>query len=164
MSDFRVSFNNQKSASQVLQFIYESGIICDIEGDESFFSLICEELKENKINPIWLNCKSLENIRNKIKESDVSYLLNNTETEEWFYRKMKPNDHFKQYCGAEWLTKDGYITPQQAVEFLKHNISTRCIERVNGKMRLNAWFQGVMQESKEEIYECELKHIVKRFF
>ena len=164
MSDFRVSFYNQKSASQILRFLYESGLLCHIEYTDECISMICKELKDGTINPIWLNCKSLETLRKRLESSDASSLLCETETEEWFVKRMKPNDHFKQYCGSEWLSKDGRISPEQAVEFLKYHIKCRKMNVSNGIIRADSWFQEVIQESKEEIYEGELNHIVKRFF
>ena len=73
----------------------------------------------------------------------------------------RPTDHFKDYCGSGWLTREGLISEKEAIEFVRYH--SRTLEN-DGVIKLNDWLRCLINENRYEMYIAELPVIVQRFF
>jgi hypothetical protein len=67
-----------------------------------------------------------------------------------------PTEHFKEFCGPEWLTKQGKLSKRTAYEFFEQQCKIRKIRESNGKIYLNEWAQKLFQTGESEIYRTAL--------
>lgn len=147
MSDFSVSFKNLKSSiPKVLKLLYESGVDFECDWNEEFSEEVNNTISE--LNPVWLKKIGFE----KNTENNVKPLL------------RKPNLHFREFCGYEWMNKQGKMTVNQAIDFLNYHIERRKIKEVDGLIYMNEWMQGLLQEYRSVIYREELPILVERLF
>lgn len=147
MSDFSVSFKNLKSSiPKVLKFLYESGVEVECSWNEEFL----KELRSNslEIEPIWLTTIGLGNMN----------------TPQNFNTTRVPTSDFRSYCGVEWLDKDGKITLENALNFLKIQMKLRGIEEYNGVIELTDWLKCMLRESRDRVKREELCILAERLF
>lgn len=147
MSNFSVSFKNLKSSiPKVLRLLYESGVEFECNWNEEFV----KELNNcnSEVNDVWLKKIGFSNTV-VIKEGDIF---------------RKPTPHFKEYCGDEWLNKQGKMTTDQAIYFLNCNIKLKNMKEKDGCIFINEWMQGLLKEYRNVIYREELHLLVDRLF
>ncbi len=75
-----------------------------------------------------------------------------------------PTKHFKEFCGPEWLTKDGKISKRSAKEFFEQQCKIRKIRESNEKIYLNEWAQKLFQTGESEIYRTDLFDHINELF
>ena len=78
--------------------------------------------------------------------------------------KMTPTDHFKSYCGKEWLNSEGKLSIDNILEFLYQQIKIRDIKIINNYIITDKWLQDLLQDYRPSIHEDELPVIAHQFF
>ena len=163
----------------LLSFLHTSNIPFKIENSSKFQRILYQLIDEDKVNPSWLRHSQLEEELNSIEreledgngedeESCASYTMfkefRNLVKKDYNSDSMrvlyKPTDHFKEFCGGEWLTRDGLISANTALTFLENNIKSRGIRMVNGVIYTTEWLRAVLQDTRDTIFYDELPILV----
>lgn len=77
---------------------------------------------------------------------------------------LSPTDHFKQFCGNEWLNPNGKLTYANALEFVELQIQQRGLKEKDGMIFLNEYFQNLFQDYRTFMYRHEIPELARRFF
>jgi hypothetical protein len=165
--------------ARLLAFLHDTQISFQIENPSNFQRTLYQLIDEDKVNPSWLRSSVLEEQLNSIEgeleqgigEDEESYssytmfkefrnLVNKEYNSDSMRVLYKPTEHFKEFCGGEWLTRDGLISANTVLTFLEHNIKNRGIRMVNGVIYTTDWLRTVLQDTRDTIFYDELPILV----
>jgi hypothetical protein len=173
---------------RLLSFLHDTKIQFRVEDPVRFERILYQAIDGDKVNPAWLRNRVFDDILTDIEEKLLlehedggSSKHDTTELEEGIkmiadFRSLvrkehtpysmrvlyKPTEHFKEFCGGEWLTQKGFISPHTAVTFLEYNIQKRGIRVTNGVIYTTEWLRAVLEDTRETIYHDELPILVNK--
>ena len=169
MTSLTVGKLSPGEVSHLLRFLYESSISYKIEYDNVFISELINAIEDNMINPVWLSQQGMKEILNELESYSSEKIrlfivmvkgfdINS------FNEELIPTEHFKLYCGSEWLNKNGMITKRDVVKFIEYSIEVQKLKEVDGIIMTNQWLQDLLKEYRNTIYRKEIPNLVHRFF
>ncbi len=184
----QLTIQNEEQFVKLLGFLHSSNIPFDILTKDSFNAFLFQAIDVEKVNPSWMRRpvfeKQLEEIQDQLELSlldDVRDGHDITESDEHLanfkeFRKLvnreyttagmktlyKPTDHFKEYCGSEWLNPKGMISPQSVLNFFDFHIRGRNIRVEDGVIYTTEWLRSLLQETRETMFYDELPQYVSR--
>lgn len=175
-----LQIQSEEHMMRLLAFLHTTQIPFQIENPSKFQRTLYQLIDEDKVNPSWLRHSELEEQMDSI-EKELEQAVGEEDEEAKAHCHMfkefrnlvkkeynsdsmrvlyKPTDHFKEFCGGEWLTRDGLISANTALTFLEHNIKTRGIRMVNGVIYTTEWLRTVLQNTRDTIFYDELPILV----
>ena len=170
MTSLTLSLVSSREVAQLLRFLYESSVSYTIAHDSICISSLIKAIEEKMINPAWMKHSGMKSIVDALEKTSKSesirvfiamvrgFDINS------FNVELVPTEHFKAYCGPEWVNKYGLITKRDAVEFIEYNIAIQKLKEVDGIITTNQWLQELLQEYRPTIYRQEIPNLVHRFF
>jgi len=182
-----IECSNEIELVTLLKFFYEMKLSFMIQNYENFKNILFNAICGDMIYPCWIRSSNIRTVVKSIQSEmeararitnneDINIKENLLKIQE-FVKKVeystenkdmnclrKPTDHFKEFCGPMWLTRNGMISEKEAIEFLKYNIKKHNMEEKNGLVKINEWMRSLLQENRYEIYIEELPLFVERFF
>ena len=180
-----IECSNEIELVTLLKFFYEMKFSFTIQNYDNFKNILFNAICADMINPCWIRSSNVRTVLKNI-ESEMEARAKITEDSnikekllkiQEFVRKVeysienkdmnclrKPTDHFKEFCGPMWLTRNGLISENEAIEFLRYNIKKHNMEEKDGIVKINEWMRSLLQEHRYEIYIEELPLFVERFF
>ena len=163
--------NYPENIAMLLKVLYDSKISYNIETTQMDELMIYEAIENALIKPIWMTSPQFYTILKKIQGIYNSENINNfVDDVEALTNKslydilMKPNDHFKEYVGAEGLNRDGLMSMNDAIRFINTQILIRKLKKDGNFVYTDTWLKGVLQTNNEVINLDELSEIVRGFF
>jgi hypothetical protein len=153
------------SVPAIFKFFYENSIQFGIHNQDSIPTLI-SLIEAGTIEPHW--CSPITNLLDTIslkseKVQEFISQVHDIHNLDNLTIHVKPTDHFRNYCGAEGLTREGLTCKKYLLDFMDYHIKVRGLKEENGVIHINEWFQGLIQEYRTTIHRRELPHIINRF-
>ena len=173
MSGFtiRIGESSPSSVAALIKCLYETGIQFTIENSDDIVNSIASIIESQHMNPTWFATDSMLRVVEKIKQKNSSEKVSEFVDAVYHISEyegcnipMKPTEHFKEFCGSEWLDHRGLISKSNAICFLKYQISARGLKVCDTIVHTNEWLRELIGEDKREIYIQEFPFIVRRFF
>lgn len=181
-----LQIQSEEHMVRLLAFLHDTKIQFRVEDSNTFEQILYQAICGDKINPAWLRRDIFNSILTNIEEKllleleehkdnttelevkikmieDFRALVKKNFTSDSMMMLYKPTRHFKEYCGSEWLTSNGLISPNTAMTFLEHTIKNRNIQVMNGVIYTTEWLRAVLEDTREIIYYDELPILVNRF-
>lgn len=179
-----LTIQSEAELVKLLEFVYISKIQVEIQDSDRFEKLLYQAIDSEKIQPSWVRDDRYSKHLQKIEDDLVAVLEEGDDTGESQehlqnireFRKLvnkdyntelmntyfTPTEHFKGFCGYEWLTPKGKITPNGVLHFLEQQLQIREIPIVNGMIYTNEWVRNVLEDGREFIQHDDLPRIVFR--
>jgi len=173
----KLTIQSEEQLVKLLGFLHLSAIPFDILEPDTFKRRLFQAIDGEKVNPSWMRNpvleQQLDEIEQQLEESRSDVDSHDTD-EHMFtvkeFRKLvkkeyttaamknlyKPTEHFKEFCGSEWLTPKGMISPHSVLQFIDQHIQTRGIRVENGVVYMTEWMKSLLQESRDTLYYDEL--------
>ena len=172
-----LQIQSEEHMIRLLAFLSDTNIPFKIENPSKFQRLLYQLIDEDKVNPSWLRSPELESQMDSIERElegeedeeakahchmfkEFRNLVKKDYNSDSMRVLYKPTDYFKEFCGSEWLTRDGFISANTALTFLEHNIKSRGIRTVNGVIYTTEWLRAVLQDTRETLCYDELPVLV----
>ena len=151
--------------SKFLSFLYDYNV------SYTFQSIpvepVVRAILQDLINPVWLSTNAMKGLLEILEaREDVKGFVKIVKgfMDESFDRQLIPNEHYKKYCGNEWLGARGQTTKKTVVAFIEHHIALQKMKEENGLIYTNTWLQELLQDNRRTIYRQEIPNLVHRFF
>lgn len=149
----------------ILDYLYKRRISFSFELSDLLMKILIECIDKNKISYFWLSTESMipvlkelrkyenENVKKLIK--DIDFYLD----DDFLKILREPTEHFKDYCGDEWLV-NGLISQKELVRFIEYHIDLRKIKCVNDTIVTDEWFQSLLKDNRPLLYRHELESLM----
>jgi hypothetical protein len=159
-----LKIQSEDDMPKLLTFLHETNIQFSVENPSTFQQILYKALKNKKVNTNALRNPAIESQIIGIEDTLVQEVIGDTstikETTDSMSILYKPTEHFKEFCGSEWLNANGLISANTALTFLEHNIKSRGIRMVNRVIYTTEWLRAVLQDTREAICYDELHGLV----
>jgi len=148
---------------QFLKFLYDSRVSYKFQSTQ--VDIIIKAIQENLVNPEWLSTPGMIGVMNILEKKDLSFVnIVKGFNDDDFNTLLAPNEHYKKYCGPEWLNSTGMTTKNSVIRFIEHNVLIQKMDEVDGQIFMNTWMKEFLNDYRATIYRKEIPNLVNRFF
>lgn len=171
--EIQIILKNPDQLAQLIHFWHTSKITPSFKKDDRFYSFLYQAIdghslisdcvtKETVLEDVWVLHDTFQ--KNYLDQKDpedqeqwetiVNFLgIVFNEPSRFILNRspQKPTEHFKEFCGSEWLNPDGRISQRCVLDFFDQQCKIRKIRTENGQIFLNDWAKKLFQTNAETI-------------
>ena len=170
MSIASINLETEEQMTEFIKFLSNKSI--RFTADEYFIKLLYKSIISGKINPSWLDNdifdKYLDDISKEYNTDErVQLFINSVKghyNESFSSVKLKPTEHFKKFCGPEWLNHEGRMSKKSAYNFVMYQISVRDVVLKDEKIYLNDYLKDLLNVNVYVLSKWELVSVIDSLF
>jgi hypothetical protein len=162
-----------ETESEVIEFVkFLSKVSIHFIGDDKFTNLLHKAILSGKIVPSWLDndifSSYLESISKEYYEDErLQRFINSIKgcyNDSFSSVKLKPTEHFKKFCGPEWLNYNGLMSKKSAYDFVMYQISVRKVNVYDDKINVNDYLKDLLNVNVDVLSKWELVNVLDSLF
>jgi hypothetical protein len=166
MSNIQIKLETEEDLVEFIKFLSKTSI--QFTGDGNFTNLLHKTILSGKITP-----SSLDNDIFSTYLESISKEYNEDERLQRFIKSIKgcyndsfssvkltPTEHFKRFCGPEWLNYNGLMSKKSAYDFVMYQISIRKVSISDDKIKMTDYLKDLLNTNVDVLSTWELVNIL----
>lgn len=170
MCNIQIKLETEEDLVDFVKFLSNTSI--QFTGDDNFMKLFHKAIISGKISPSWLDndifSSYLESISKEYNEDErlqrFIKSIKGCYNDSFSSVKLKPTEHFKKFCGPEWLNYNGLMSKKSAYDFVMYQISVRKISISDDKINMTDYLKELLNVNVDVLSKWELVNMLDGLF